>query len=114
MSLNRDEIVRQMDSCQVVVSSSKLETFGLTIAESGARGKPVVVTDSGGVSDIVTAKTGLIVSQNSDSLADGLISIQKNYSEYNKEEIRSVIMERFTEEFIYNQLMNCYSQRVEV
>jgi len=46
----------------VVVQPSRRETASLTILEAGALGRPVVVTDVGGLAEVVTAgETGLVV-----------------------------------------------------
>jgi len=58
--------------CNVYVSSSKLEGFGLTITEAMAAGKPVVATKVGGVPEIITnEENGILVKVND---LNGLVS----------------------------------------
>jgi glycosyltransferase involved in cell wall biosynthesis len=58
-----DEGVRDLYSaCDIYVSSSRLEGFGLTILEAMAAGKPVVATDVGAIAEILEdGKNGFLV-----------------------------------------------------
>lgn len=106
--LTREGVLKEMKNAHVVVSSSRLETFGLTIAEALSVGIPVVVTSSGGVEDFVNQTNGLIVKQDVESYANGLIEVQKNYSRYNTGTIKEQAKARFGEEVIYEKLMAYY------
>jgi glycosyltransferase involved in cell wall biosynthesis len=49
------------DAALAVVPSSGIETFGRVAAEAMARGTPAVVSDHGGLSEVVTAeRSGLL------------------------------------------------------
>jgi glycosyltransferase involved in cell wall biosynthesis len=87
-----------------------LETFGLTVAEAQAIGKPVVVTDSGGVRDIVTKETGIICESHVNELAKALIEIQVNYEKYDPHKIRELTYNKFSESVIGLQLEKIYSE----
>ena len=55
----------------VVVPSEWYETFGLTIVESFACGKPVIGADIGGITELINPETGLLFqSGNSEDLAE--------------------------------------------
>lgn len=57
-----DDVVPWIDALDVVASASRGETFGLSLVEAMALGKPVVATDCGGPSEIVDdGVTGLLV-----------------------------------------------------
>lgn len=106
--LNRSEVKEQMAAHKVVLSTSKVETFGLTIAEAQAMGKPVVVTDSGGVRDIVTQETGIVTECNPEAFAKGMIHMIQSYDTYHSETIRQFAKRRFAAEVIMNQLNEIY------
>lgn len=106
--LSREEVKVQLIKNNVLVSSSKIETFGLTVAEAQALGRPVIVTDSGGVRDIVTESTGIITGQSPGQLAKGLIEIQKNYLEYDPEATRETAKKKFSSVAVYNYLEKIY------
>ena len=56
--------------CDLFVSSSQYESFGLTLVEAMSAGKPVVARDVGGTSEVVRSGTGLLVKGNTpDDLA---------------------------------------------
>jgi len=108
--LNRAEVKEQMSAHQVILSTSKVETFGLTIAEAQAMGKPVVVTDSGGVRDIVTHETGIVTELSSEAFAKGLIQLIQSFDAYDPETIRQSAKNRFAAPVIMNQLNEIYWQ----
>lgn len=60
-ALSREEVYKQLSDAHVLVSVSFIETFGLTIAEALAAGRPVVATDSGGPADIISQGNGYLV-----------------------------------------------------
>jgi len=106
--LSREKVLDEIGVANVVLSTSKVETFGLTIAEAHAKGKPTVVTDSGGVGDSVNSINGIITEQDVASFAEGLIKIQKGYKNYNPQLISDDCYQKFSEEIIYNKLMEYY------
>jgi len=106
--LNRAEVKVQMAAHQAILSTSKVETFGLTIAEAQAMGKPVVVTDSGGVRDIVTQETGIVTEGSSEAFAKGMLQLIQSYVTYDPETIRQSAKRRFSSEVIVEQLNEIY------
>jgi len=107
--LNRAEVKEQMAAHQAILSTSKVETFGLTIAEAQAMGKPVVVTDSGGVRDIVTQETGIITEMSSEAFALGMLQLIRSFDSYDAEAIRQSTKSRFSSEVIMRQLNSIYT-----
>ena len=105
---NRMEVKQLIIEHHVVLSTSRLETFGLTIAEAVASGKPVVVTDSGGVRDIVKPSNGIITHQNVDSFSMGLLTIKSEYNKYDSKKIQTEAKLKFSEEAIYTILKTYY------
>jgi glycosyltransferase involved in cell wall biosynthesis len=105
---DRKGILKLMQEHDLIVSCSKVETFGLTVAEATACGKPVVVTDSGGVRDIVTKTNGSITKQNPDSLAQGIIQLVENFAKYDPLLISEEVKARFSSETISEQLEDIY------
>ena len=106
--LNRAEVKEQMAAHQAILSTSKVETFGLTIAEAQAMGKPVVVTDSGGVRDIITQETGIVTEGSSEAFAKGMLQLIQSYDTYDSETIRQSAKLRFSSEVIMEQLNEIY------
>jgi len=110
--LNRNEVKEQIRRHHVLVSTSALETFGLTVAEAQAMGKPVVVTDSGGVRDIVEADTGIITGDSPEDFSIGLVKIQRIYSSFNPEYIREKAVQKFSTNVISEKLISNYVEKL--
>lgn len=108
--LNRQEVKEQIALHHVVISASKVETFGLTIAESVSSGKPVVVMDSGGVRDIVNHTNGIICENDIGAFSKALCNIQENYKKYNSRKIRDGARDKFSEKTIVNLLNKHYNE----
>jgi teichuronic acid biosynthesis glycosyltransferase TuaC len=109
----RNEIKQLILDHDIVLSTSKLETFGMTIAEAIASGKPVVVTDSGGVRDIVEPSNGIITQQNADGFSWGLLSIKSEFKKYDSKKIQADAKLKFSEEAIYTVLQAKYQHFVK-
>lgn len=111
--LNRAAIRELLQKTHVLVSSSHLETFGVTLIEAMACGIPVVATRSGGPEYIVDADSGLLVpTDNILALADALSQIRENYAAYHSEKIRANVIERFSETAIALQLTGYYESLI--
>ena len=65
------ELAELYSAADVVLSLSRAETFGLTVAEGMACGTPAVVYNNTAVPELITAETGLIVDNTGD--IDGVI-----------------------------------------
>lgn len=108
--LSRIEVRKEIAAHHAVLSTSTIETFGLTVAEAQAMGKPVVVTDSGGVRDIVTQETGVVTEGSSESFAKGILQLIQSYDTYDQETIRQSAKRRFSSEVIMEKLHEIYDQ----
>jgi glycosyltransferase involved in cell wall biosynthesis len=97
-----------MKYTDIFVLPSDVETFGVVVIEAMAMGLPVVATASGGPEDIITKETGVIVERNSNSLAKGIMGVIANYGNYNKEIIRSYILNNFSGKIISDQYIEIY------
>jgi glycosyltransferase involved in cell wall biosynthesis len=106
--LSRSEVKEHIQRHQALVSVSALETFGLTVAEAQAMGKPVLVTNSGGVREIVNQNTGILVENSLESIVLGLISLQEKYSKFDSIYIRQETKKKFSEKTIYLKLIQNY------
>ena len=77
--LSREEVRRAMWRANAFVSSSYVETFGVVLIEAMATGLPVVATQSGGPSDIVSDEVGHIVPTGDvEALSRGMNQIRRD------------------------------------
>lgn len=84
----------------LVLPSVKQESFGLVAAEALACEKPVIVTDMGGLKEVVADCGYIIAPHHSTNIADALINIYKNYNQALEKAKagRARIIENFSQE----------------
>lgn len=105
------ELPSLINEHDILVSASLFETFGVTIVEAMACGKPVVATRCGGPEETVTEKVGILVEKaDPEALADGIRYVIKNYESYNPEEIREYVMKHFSHEVVIKKLNKLFDE----
>lgn len=110
--LSREAVRDLFQQAHVVVSSSDVETFGITLIEAMSCGKPVIATRSGGPQDFVTPDVGMLVATNDvDALASALQEMYDHYNRYDAGYIREYCLKHYGETSIVQQLEATY-QRV--
>lgn len=107
--MDRTQVVKEMQQCDVFVLASRFETFGVVFIEALASGKPIIATKCGGPESIVNEDNGRLVPvENVEALSDAMEAMKENYTSYNQEQIRKQCIERFSEQAIIEQLTNIY------
>jgi N-acetyl sugar amidotransferase len=113
--LNREEVKKEIDRANALISTSHIETFGINIIEALASGKPVIATDSGGPRDIISLGDGYIVKEhNPTSVAKAMIDMIHSYKTFNHVEISANCFLRFSEGAIVNQLDKIFKRKYQV
>ncbi len=108
---NRSEVLDIIQQTNVLVSSSDLETFGVTLIEALSCGIPVVATRSGGPEEIVNNTNGILVNnQDMHYLAEGLEEIYKDYQRFDPEMIRAECIKKYDYDKISDQLTKVYEK----
>lgn len=111
--LPRTEIVREMQQMDAFVLSSKVETFGVVLIEALSCGKPVISTRCFGPESIVTSpEIGILCDPDPEALAAAMIRMITDYAAYDPEVIRKYAIDRFSNDVVMNQLMECYHKVV--
>ena len=59
--LSQHQIVKELHNNDILISASDVETFGVVLIEAQACGLPVIATNCGGPSDIISDETGILV-----------------------------------------------------
>ena len=94
--LTTNRLIHELHKHDFLTLSSELETFGMAIIEAQSCGLPVVATDCGGPSDLITKETGILVKPNSvKNLETGLIKMIHNLDLYNSDIIREQTITKF-------------------
>ena len=106
--LLRPDVRDLMINSHAIVSSSWIETFGVTMIEAMACGRPVVATRSGGPEGFVTPAVGILTEQTVDDLAQGMRQLYENYDQYDPMIIRDYCVEHFSEAAVVRQLNAVY------
>lgn len=107
------DLEERLKACScVAVPSQWYENLPLSILEAFARGKPVVATDSGGISELVMdGRTGYLVRPGDpDSLAAGLKKALGDEALRSKmgRQARQMILDHYSPEQHYETLMSIY------
>lgn len=111
--LTREELAKEMSKCHCVVSSSEVETFGMTLVEGMALGLPALSVDCGGPSSIIQHEfLGKITGSSQAELSEGLKYIFENYEQYDSRKIKKFVGTMFTEGVVLNQLDSIYANLV--
>lgn len=93
----------------VVVSASKHETFGITMIEAMACGRPVIATRSGGPDSFVNSRNGLLVPvEDAGALCDAILTMAAHYAEYDGSVIRADCVSRFGKAATLSRLTTLY------
>ncbi len=101
----KEELLLEYNYSNVYVSSSRMETFGMTIIEAMSCGLPVVATKSGGPQDIVNNENGYLAElNNAISLQSKMQKMLDNYSNFDSEKIRQNVINKYSKELVVNQI----------
>ncbi|MCS6837098.1 MAG: glycosyltransferase [Anaerolineae bacterium] len=111
--LSRTQVRELFQQSHCVVSSSHIETFGVTLIEALACGRPVIATRSGGPQDFVEAEDGLLVLLNdAQALAAALRYMVNHHADYDPTLIRQRCEQRFSEQAVVGQLLAYYEKAI--
>ncbi|MCU0390975.1 MAG: glycosyltransferase [Thermoflexibacter sp.] len=112
--VSREAIVDFYQNCDVFVSSSIVESFGVAICEALMCGKPVVSTANGGVEDIVSQENGMIVPlQDYKAMAEAIIKIKNKQVTFEPEQVRASVVNKYGKEAFKNKIKSLYLQVID-
>jgi glycosyltransferase involved in cell wall biosynthesis len=108
-TLDQDSLVKAYNSCDIFLSPSRLEGFGLSIAEAMACGKPVVATDCSAIPELLIDGKGGFLSKidNVNDFADKISQLANDndarikMGQFNRKRVlENFTLERMTEDYI--------------
>lgn len=103
---NKNKISKLLDETDYLISCSKIETFGITIAEAIAKGVPPIVLNSGGPNDFINPSNSYLVNSFGE-LKKTIIEVSNKKKKFNKIKMRKFIYDKFSEKALqikYNKL----------
>ncbi len=100
-----------ISECSFLVLPSLYESFGVVLLEAIACGKPILATDCGGPSDIVSETNGVLAKKGDlKDLQEKLDWMINNYKSFNPQDIRNEFLEKFGSKKISSQLMGRFEE----
>jgi glycosyltransferase involved in cell wall biosynthesis len=106
-----DAITAILQEAHILVSTSRLETFGMTIAEAMCCGLPVVATDSGASGELISEQTGLIVPVSDPAtMATAIMAVVNQRERYLPQAIREYALAKFSFPVIATQVAQIYDE----
>jgi len=110
-ALNREQVKKKMQNCDVFVLSSLHETFGVVVGEAMACGKPVISTRCGGPEFIVNEENGVLVEvAKPQALADAMEDFILNRISFDPQKVRTSVVSRFSPEAFVRNVSAVYEQ----
>lgn len=107
---NKSETLNIVSKCDFLVSASLVETFGLSIAEALALGKPVVITKSGAPEEFVNEMVGITVDKEStEALVNGIKEMIRKYEEFDGEYIKKYSEDKLSMSATTNKYLELYN-----
>ena len=112
--VSREECAEYLSGCGAFVLASRVETFGVVLAEAMASGRPIVMTRTGAWRELATDGTGLAVEvDNIPALATAMKSMIQQEDRYDPTVIREYCRSRFSEKAVCESLTKIYAEVLE-
>jgi len=94
--VEREKMPEIINTCDVLVSTSIAETFGIACCEAMMCGVPVISTANGGIDEMISEKNGIkIPIRDEKALAAAILQIKNKVITFNPDEIRNSVVEKF-------------------
>jgi len=83
------QVAEEFDRADIFVLNSNYENLPVVIAESVAKGVPVVSTNVGGIPEMIDSQSGILINpQNDTELTEALSTMCAHHGDYDREAIR--------------------------
>ncbi len=105
------EIAHLLSFAQVLIHTSKVESFGIVMIEALASGVPVIAFANGGAQDIIEPKNGiLLINDNIPILVETMLYMAKEYTSYDRMSISKDAHQRYGAEQASKQMSEMYQR----
>lgn len=113
--VERENLGNFLRGIDCLISTSKYETFGMTLVEAAMAGKPVIsVTSDGPESIIIDEHMGILIdSDKKHDISDGIARLATNISSYDANRVRSICTERFSRDVVITQIVALYKELID-
>ena len=107
----KEEIVQALRESDVFVVSSRSETFSVVCIEAMSQGLPCIATRCGGPEEIVTEQDGVLINpEDQEEMEHALLYMFDNHSRYDRDDISSRCLKRFSPNVIAGQLTDIFNE----
>ena len=108
---NKEEIIGIMSGSHAFVLSSRAETFGVVCIEALSQGLPNIATVCGGPEEFISDKNGLLIpTDDIEAMAEAMIKMYENYSQYDKPAIANECLSNFSPQVVASQLTEIFNE----
>lgn len=106
------ELAELYSVADILLSLSRAETFGLTVAEGMACGTPSVVYNNTAVPELITPETGLVVDKTGDidSLISSIKEMERKGKEHYSKACRMRAVEHFDKDKCFEKYIDIYNE----
>lgn len=107
IEVSRENMPQLINSCDVYVSTSIIETFGIATLEALFCGKPVISTKNGGVEDFVTDENGILCQIGDfQCIGRGLAALITRDIVFDSDKIRESVLKNFGRDAYRRKMQN--------
>ncbi len=111
--VDNNNLGNYLNSSDILIISSRSETFGVVGIEAMASGIPVIATRCGGPEDYIKDAVGILVEKESvDSLSEGIIEMIKNYDKYDASVIKKYVNDNYSTKVVCEKIIDIYQKLV--
>ncbi len=104
---------RLYNIADVSLVPSRNEPFGLVVIEANACGTPVIGTNDGGIANILTDETGILINpEDYKNLAKGVTDIVEGTRIFNRQTCATVTQQKFSQDSLILHLIDLYNKFV--
>lgn len=103
------EIPQLMQESDIFISTSNMETCGVSILEALSVGLPIVATRVGGVPELINEERGILVNPNNvEDLANALMNVFLNIQNFDNQNNRNFVLQYASNEIVIEKLTQLY------
>lgn len=111
-SIDQSEVIDQMKQASFFVLPSAHESFGVAALEAMACGKPVIITNTGGIDELLPDFVGLVIGTSEEELVAALTTMMDTYPQYEASQIRDFVVKEFSPDVVCTQLEEVYQEAI--